>query len=63
MPLDDCQKLSPSGKIKGHDTLTLGDFWSWAYSDVLSNRNRSVFAEFLVTAALDVRSRPDGSVD
>jgi hypothetical protein len=43
-----------------HDTpiatlgLTLGDFWSWAYSDLLSNRNRSVFAEFVVARALDV---------
>lgn len=32
--------------------LTIGDFWQWAYSDVLSNRNRAIFAEFLVGAAL-----------
>lgn len=32
--------------------LTVGDFWRWAYSDILSNRNRGIFAEFLVGAAL-----------
>ncbi|MBI5671338.1 MAG: hypothetical protein HZC41_25365 [Chloroflexi bacterium] len=38
--------------------LTVGDFWSWAYSDVLSNANRSVFAEFLVGATLGVLDSP-----
>jgi hypothetical protein len=32
--------------------LTLGDFWSWAYSDVLNNRNRAIFAEYIVGVAL-----------
>ncbi|MGC9445369.1 MAG: hypothetical protein ACP5E9_10670, partial [Candidatus Methanospirareceae archaeon] len=34
------------------------DFWSWAYSDILNNRNRSVFAEFLVGAALEIITTP-----
>lgn len=38
--------------------LTLGDFWSWAYSDLLSNGNRSVFAEFIVGVALGATEAP-----
>ena len=30
------------------------DFWSWAYSDVLGNTTRGVFAEYLVANALGV---------
>ena len=26
----------------------MGDFWQGAYSNILSNRNRSIFAEFIV---------------
>jgi hypothetical protein len=37
---------------------TFGDFWSWAYSDTLSNSNRSVFAEYLVGHALDALKEP-----
>lgn len=33
---------------------TVGDFWQWAYSDILNNRNRSVFAEYLIATALGV---------
>jgi hypothetical protein len=39
-------------------TRLFGDFWSWAYSDTLSNSNRSVFAEYLVGYALDMLDRP-----
>jgi len=45
-------KLEPSRKIRGLHGLSVGDFWAWAYSDVLSNRNRSIFAEFAVGAAI-----------
>ncbi len=38
--------------------MTISDFWSWAYSDVLVNTNRSVFAEFLVGSALGVLDKP-----
>ncbi len=33
---------------------TLRDFWSWAYSDVVSNTERGVLAEYIVGLALDV---------
>lgn len=52
------KKLNPSEKIIGTDNLTVGDFWIWAYSDILSNRNRSIFAEFLVGSALEVLDKP-----
>src|SRR3712207_878973 len=38
--------------------VTVGDFWSWAYSDILNNANRAVFAEFVVGRALGVTSSP-----
>ncbi|MEB3356541.1 MAG: hypothetical protein VKK04_07425 [Synechococcales bacterium] len=38
--------------------VTVQDFWAWAYSDILSNRNRSIFAEFLVAVALNVTHQP-----
>lgn len=47
------QQLKGLEKIS-HTNKTVLDFWSWAYSDVLSNRNRAVFAEFLVAVALDL---------
>jgi len=31
------------------------DFWTWAYGDLFENRNRSIFAEFLVASALGVQ--------
>ena len=52
------EKLSVQQTIAGLNGLTLGDFWSWAYSDVLNNRNRSILAEFLVASALGVIDRP-----
>ena len=44
--------------IPGLDGASFEDFWSWAYSDVLSNANRSVFAEYLVGCALGALERP-----
>ncbi len=44
--------LSDDEKIIGADGLLVGEFWRWAYSDILSNRNRAIFAEFLVASAL-----------
>ena len=52
------EKLGPDQRIVELGDRTLGDFWSWAYSDVLSNRNRSIFAEFLVASALGVLDSP-----
>jgi hypothetical protein len=48
----------PATPIRGTQGATLLDFWQWAYSDILSNRNRAVFAEFLVGRALDCLQRP-----
>jgi len=40
--------------IPGLNGRTLMEFWSWAFSDVLVNTTRGVFAEFLVGEALGV---------
>lgn len=52
------QKLLPSHPFLNHHSLTIGDFWSWAYSNVLDNTIRSVLAEFIVGYALDVVDHP-----
>ncbi|MBI1294130.1 hypothetical protein GC175_04120 [bacterium] len=52
------QKHRVNTPIPGLPDLTLGDFWSWAYSDLLNNRNRSIFAEFIVGVALGVIDTP-----
>src|SRR5690348_8635943 len=54
----ECRFLEPSEHVPGLKDLRVIDFWRWAYSDVLSNRNRSIFAEFVVGAALGVLSKP-----
>ena len=51
-------KLNPNTPIIGLEKCTVSDFWAWAYSDILSNLNRSIFAEFLVAYALDVTDEP-----
>lgn len=51
-------KLDPRTSIKGLDGISIVNFWSWAYSDILSNRNRSIFAEFIVASALGVIENP-----
>jgi hypothetical protein len=38
--------------------VTVGDFWSWAYSDILNNTDRAVFAEFVVGSALGITEAP-----
>ncbi|MCK9460159.1 MAG: hypothetical protein M0R80_11015 [Proteobacteria bacterium] len=50
--------LDPAHSITGLPARTVGDFWQWAYSDVLSNRNRSIFAEYLVGVALESVESP-----
>ena len=37
---------------------TVGDFWAWAYSDILNNTDRAVFAKFVVGMALGVIDTP-----
>lgn len=50
--------LDGGDPITGLAGLSIGDFWRWAYSDVLSNRNRALLAEYLVGAALGVVDSP-----
>lgn len=45
MRLEPEREIPPTGQ-------TVGDFWAWAFSDVLSNINRAVLAEWLVGSAL-----------
>ena len=51
-------KFRPDEVIIGLGGLTIGDFWSWAYSDIMNNRNRSIFAEFIVGSALGAINKP-----
>jgi hypothetical protein len=55
-------RLSPAEPIPGVQA-TLSDFWSWAYSNVLGNVVRSVFAEFVVACALGVTAEPRAEWD
>ena len=34
---------------------TVGDYWQWAYSDIVNNTNRGILAEFIVAKALGSR--------
>lgn len=38
--------------------ITIKNFWSWAYSDLLDNTQRGVMAEFLVFSSLKSHSLP-----
>ncbi len=51
-------KLIPNNPIIGIEKCTVSDFRAWAYSDILSNRNRSIFAEFLIAFSLGVTDEP-----
>ena len=44
--------IGAATKLSLGNGATIGDFWSWAMSDLLDNVNRGVFAEFLVGQAL-----------
>ena len=53
------RKLLPGDTpIVGLGDKSLQDFWSWAFSDVLDNLNRSVFGEFIVAHALGALDSP-----
>ncbi len=45
-------RLDPHTPIPGAVGHTVGDFWAWAYSNILTNITRGLFAEFLVGTAL-----------
>lgn len=49
------EQLTSNNKFSfhGEDTgLSVVDFWSWAYSDLLNNTDRGVLAEYIVHSAL-----------
>jgi hypothetical protein len=50
-------KLSPELPVYGMN-ISLGEFWSWAYSNLLSNLVRGVFAEYIVAHTLGITDRP-----
>ena len=33
-------------------SATVGDYWQWAYSDIVNNTNRGILAEFIVARVL-----------
>ena len=51
-------KLRPDLAILGIPNETIGEFWRWAYSDVLVNTIRAAFGEFLVASALGLTAQP-----
>ena len=61
------RRLTPGEKIPGLGGPTVGDFWAWAYSDILENTARGLFAVFLFGSALgiamEVRSPGWGDFD
>jgi hypothetical protein len=48
------RRLTPGERIPELGGATVGDFWAWAYSDILENTARGIFAEFLVGSTLGV---------
>jgi hypothetical protein len=48
------RRYDGSEPVDGLPGLKLVDYWGWAYSDVLENVQRGIFAEFLVAAALGI---------
>ena len=49
------EPFNAEGKSLG---FTLRDYWRWSASDLLSNVQRGVLAEFLVAAALELTEKP-----
>ena len=46
-------RLDPDTPIPGvAGGRTVGDFWAWAFSNILTNNLRGIFAEYLVGTAL-----------
>ncbi len=45
-------------RLDNKNCKPISDFWSWAYSDILSNRNRGIFAEYIVGCALGLIDKP-----
>lgn len=52
------QFLSPDTKIAGLADRRVVDFWAWAYSDLVSNTIRPLFAEYIVGECLGTARDP-----
>ena len=50
-----CERLNAGGEPLGP---TLRDYWQWSGSDLVSNVERGVLAEFLVASALKLTKKP-----
>ncbi|MCU1493847.1 MAG: hypothetical protein JWO62_1611 [Acidimicrobiaceae bacterium] len=50
--------LDPDSALPGTGSATVGEFWQWAFSDVLSNATRGAFGEYLVARCLGITSEP-----
>jgi hypothetical protein len=50
--------LEATTSIPGLAGKTVGDFWSWAYSNLIVNTTRSIFAEYLVATCLGLNGAP-----
>jgi hypothetical protein len=51
-------KLAHSELIEGLQGRRVADFWAWAYSDLLSNTVRPIFAQYLVAECLGLVGQP-----
>jgi hypothetical protein len=52
------RRRASAGDPIGSTGFTVGDFWEWAFGDLVTNTVRSVFAKYLVALALGVSDRP-----
>jgi len=56
------RKLSPTTHFKGNSEKiirhSVGDYWQWAYSDLMQNIERGVLAEYIVAVLLDIDEKP-----
>lgn len=54
-----CVKRQPNEclEFQSKKVSDIGDFWSWAYSDLQSNIIRSIFAEYIVALALGITDK------
>ncbi len=59
------QTLTGNEEFTLHGTsagISVKDFWSWAYSDLLDNTQRGVMAEFLVYSSIRSTPPPDSQM-
>lgn len=49
--------FNPKEPIKGLSQHKICDFWQWGYSNLIDNRNRAIFAEFIVGSVLSAVNR------